>query len=132
VRWRYAPHAFVNWELYARDLSGAHVERLSFDGQSHQHAAVAPDHRHVATNRMPREPWNDLELVVLDLEAQTETRFVPSFQSAGNGGVDWGRDGWLNVRRLDTDLRALWDGGRHGKFIPPFDPAWPHATESAP
>jgi Tol biopolymer transport system component len=309
MRWRYAPHAFVNWELYARDLSGAQVERLSFDGQSHQHAAVAPDHRHVATNRMPREPWNDLELVVLDLEAQTETRFVPSFQSAGNGGVDWGRDGWLyfaarptkrdsfdlfrarldgsaieqltqtseddydvavsddgtriawvrvqgrtpffrkteiwvanadgtsplrvydggpkwgrsggfplggydpefssdgrsvvfshtdeehdnfemgaqdlwvgatdgsgvrplhaptgalrmipdwrgdrllftefnqfeqyvglvtmrtdgsDVRRLDTDLRALWDGGRHGKFIPPFDPAWPHATESAP
>jgi hypothetical protein len=116
MRWRDDPHAFTNWELFARDLAGVHVAQLSFDGQSHQHAAVAPDHRHVATNRMPREPWNDLELWVLDLEAQTETRFAPSFQSAGNGGVDWGPDGWLYFAARPTkhdsfDLfRARLDG----------------------
>jgi len=71
------------------------VERITFDGQSHQHAAVAPDHRHIATNRMPREPWNDLELWLLDTAAQTETRLVPNFRSAGNGGVDFDRSGWL-------------------------------------
>jgi len=116
MRWRDDPHRFVNWELYARDLAGAHVARLTFDGQSHQHAAVAPDHRHVATNRMPKEPWNDLELWVLDLAAQTETRFVPTFASAGNGGVDWGPDGWLYFAARPTKhasfdiFRARLDG----------------------
>lgn len=116
MRWRDDPNVLGNWEIYARDLAGAHVARLTYDGQSHQHAAVAPDHRHVAMNRMPREPWNDLELVVLDLQAQTETRFVPSFLSAGNGGVDFGRDGWLYfaarpTKRDSFDLfRARLDG----------------------
>ncbi len=95
MRWRDDPHRFVNWEVYARDLAGVHVERITFDRQSHQHAAVAPDHRHIATNRMPREPWNDLELWLLDTAAQTETRLVPNFRSAGNGGVDFDRSGWL-------------------------------------
>lgn len=95
MRWRDAPHSFVNWEVYVRDLAGAHIERLTFDGQSHQHAAVAPDRRHVAVNRMPREPWNDLELWLLDTAAQTETRLVPAFRSAGNGGMDFGAGGWL-------------------------------------
>ena len=95
MRWRDTPHSFVNWEVYARDLAGAHVERITFDGQSQQHAAVAPDHRHVAVNRMPREPWNDLELWLLDLGAQRETRLVPGFASAGNGGMDFDSTGWL-------------------------------------
>jgi Tol biopolymer transport system component len=116
MRWRSAPRGFVNWELYARDLAGAHVAQITFDGQSHQHAAVAPDHRHVATNRMPKEPWNDLELWVLDLAEQSETRFVPGFASAGNGGVDWDPHGWLYfaarpTRRDSFDLfRARLDG----------------------
>jgi hypothetical protein len=33
-----------------------------------------------------------------------------------------------HVVRLDTGLRDPWDGGRHGKFIPPLDPDWPHPS----
>jgi hypothetical protein len=65
---------------------------------------------------MPPEPWNDVELWVLDLAAPSETRFVPAFASAGNGGVDWDPSGWLYfaarpAKRDSFDLfRARLDG----------------------
>jgi hypothetical protein len=30
------------------------------------------------------------------------------------------------VHRLESGLAQLWDGCRHGKWIPSLDAAWPH------
>ncbi len=95
MRWKPDREGFANWELYTLREDGSHPERLSSGEQSHQHAAVAPDHRHVATNRAPAEPARHLGVFWIDLESKTERAVAPSFWTAGAGGVDVSRDGWI-------------------------------------
>jgi hypothetical protein len=95
MRWKPDRDRFANWELYALRDDGGGATRLTFAEQSHQHAAVAPDHRHVATNRSPVEPAKRLEIWWIDLADKTERQVAPSFFTAGAGGVDVSRDGWI-------------------------------------
>lgn len=94
MRWQPERTAFVNWELYALAETGA-ATRLGLAGHSHQHASVAPDRRHVLVNRAPSEPAKRLEVWWIDLAQQTERQVAPGFFTAGAGGVDVSRDGFL-------------------------------------
>lgn len=131
MRWQPERKGFVNWELYALDENGADATRLTLGGQSHQHAAVAPDRRHLATNRSPVEPAKRLEIWWIDLATRTERQVAPDFFTAGAGGVDVSRDGWIVFageprEKEGNDLfRARVDGSRLERLtdtkMPEFD-----------
>jgi hypothetical protein len=95
MRWKPDRQGFASWELYVLRDDGGGATRLTFAEQSHQHAAVAPDRRHVATNRAPSEPAKRLGVFWIDLAEKTERAVAPSFWTAGAGGVDVSRDGWI-------------------------------------
>lgn len=130
MRWKPARAGFVNWELYALAEDGR-ATRLGLGGQSHQHAAVAPDRRHVLVNRTPTEPAKRLEVWWIDLAERTERQVAPDFFTAGAGGVDVSRDGWIYFageprEREGNDLfRVRIDGSRFERITdtakPEFD-----------
>jgi len=131
MRWQPERQGFVNWELYALRADGGGATRLTLGGQSQQHAAVAPDRRHLATNRTPAEPAKRLEIWWIDLAAKTERQVAPGFFTAGAGGVDVSRDGWIYFageprEKEGNDLfRARVDGSRLERItntpMPEFD-----------
>ncbi len=80
-------------ELYAMDKNGQHVTQITFDNlQSYEHAAVSFSRKLIAANRYLKKGAGEAGLWILDLEKKTETRLLPKFHSAGNGGVDWSPD----------------------------------------
>ena len=79
-------------ELYVMDKDAQHVTQITFDVQSYEHAAVSFSRKLIAANRYLKKGAGEAGLWVLDLEKKTETRLLPDFYSAGNGGVDWSRD----------------------------------------
>lgn len=95
MRWKPEREGFANWELYTVRADGSRPERISIGEQSHQHASVAPDLRHVATNRAPSEPAQRLGVFWIDLATQSERPIAPAFWTAGAGGIDVARDGWI-------------------------------------
>ena len=66
--------------------------------------------------------WKDD--VILFTELNQKERYV--------GMVTIGLDG-KNRRRIEGPFEQLWDGGRHGRFIPDRDSNWPYGRkEDAP
>ena len=97
-----------NGFIYSMDRTGAKVVQLTF-GNSHawEHVAVSPDHRFIVGNeQLPnpeKAPGGHSRLWVYDLALGTETKLLHSFITAGNGGVDWDRDGYIYFGGKEKD-----------------------------
>jgi Tol biopolymer transport system component len=86
--------------IIAMDGSGGRQTQITFDEpRVWEHVAVSFDRRFIVGNeQLPNptgEPGGFSRLWLYDLERQTVARLLPDFVTAGNGGVDWDRDGFI-------------------------------------
>jgi len=84
--------------IYVMDADGGHETQITFDGRRHlEHVAMSPDRRYIAANYFadPAQGGLSSRVLLFDLERGTERGLVPDFHMAGNGGVDWDRDGYI-------------------------------------
>ena len=88
----------VGDEIYVMSRDGAQVTQITFDNaQYYEHVAVSHDRTKIAANRIVRDKDGlKSTLWVLDLERQSEAQLVGYFHSAGGGGVDWDRSGFIH------------------------------------
>lgn len=85
--------------IYVMDAAGGRVTRITFDRpRPWEHVAASHDRRRIAANA---QIGGTSQLWVLDLERRTEVRLVPRFAMAGNGGVDWDRNGFVYFAGLE-------------------------------
>jgi len=82
--------------LYTMDANGTHITQITYGApHSYEHAAISSSRALIAANRYLTNGAGETALWLLDLENKTETRLVPNFFSAGNGGVDWSPTGFI-------------------------------------
>lgn len=86
--------------VIAMDGTGDHETQITFDEpRAWEHVAVSFDRRFIVGNeQLPNptaEPGGFSRLWLYDLEEGTVTRLLPHFTTAGNGGVDWDRNGFI-------------------------------------
>ena len=81
--------------LYVMNQDGSKVTRITFESRQYQHAAVAPDRKHIVASCAD---GRNQTMWLLDLEKQTRRQLVPHLLEAGNGGVDWSVNNWLYFR----------------------------------
>ena len=86
--------------VVAMDEAGDHETQITFDEpRAWEHVAASFDRRFVVGNeQLPNptaEPGGFSRLWLYDLEAGTVARLLPHFITAGNGGVDWDRNGFI-------------------------------------
>lgn len=93
---------FFAGHIYVIDARGGNITQLTFGSppvRFWEHVAVSYDHRYAVGNehRSPIEPLPGgmSSLWLFDLKLGTQRQLVPDFQSAGNGGVTWGPDGFI-------------------------------------
>ena len=85
--------------IYVMNAEGGNVTRLTLNPQPrlYEHVVVSPDRKFIIANfrdgRRPRDRRS--QLWIIDLERKMEARLVPSFDSAGDGGIDWDRNGYI-------------------------------------
>jgi hypothetical protein len=93
-------------QIYVMDGRGENVQRVtSIEKRRLEHVAVSHDRKRIAANywARPKQGGASSRLLVYDLEAGTETELVPDFVMAGNGGVDWDRDGNVYFAGVQTE-----------------------------
>jgi Tol biopolymer transport system component len=94
--------------IYAMDRSGRGLIPITFSPRRHwEHVAVSYGRRYVVANEQLPNPEGDpggrSRLWLIDLARGTETRLVPHFVTAGNGGVDWDPDGFIYFAGKETN-----------------------------
>jgi WD40-like Beta Propeller Repeat len=95
--------------IYVMDANGGNITPITFDrGRHYEHVAVSPDRKYIVANYFldPSRGGQSSALVLFDLDAGMERPLVPNFVMAGNGGVDWDRNGniyFAGVERLPFD-----------------------------
>ena len=98
--------------LHVLDEDGTNVRQISFETPqgAWEHVAVSPDRRFIAANeQMPNpasKPGGVSRLWLFDTVQGTRTRLVPAFDTAGNGGVDWDRNGFIYFAAKEKDIVA--------------------------
>lgn len=109
-------------ELFVIDDQGGHKTRITFNGKSYNHFAVAPGRKLIAAIRFdegsgdqnPADFLKKKTLWVIDLENKKEWPLFPEWNS-GWGGVDWSPDGqWIYLSMLKdqaTDIYRLHPDG---------------------
>jgi Tol biopolymer transport system component len=94
--------------IYVMDSCGGSVTQITLENpRNYHHAVVSFDHRYVAANQSLEssgEPGGNSILWIFDLQNGTEARLVPKFKTAGNGGVDWDRDGLIYFAAKEKDV----------------------------
>lgn len=78
--------------IYAMNEEGGNVTQLTFNPKMYEHAALSPDRKMIAANA---NDGTRSELWVFDLEQKTERQISSDFSTAGNGGIDWDRSGFI-------------------------------------
>lgn len=87
--------------IYVAALDGNDVTQITFERPqgAWEHVAVSPDRRYIAANEQNvavlGTPDARSRLWLYDLEKGTRARLAPAMASAGNGGVDWDRKGFI-------------------------------------
>lgn len=86
--------------LFVMDADGGSETQITFDEpKTWEHVAISFDRRFAAANeQLPNpagEPGGFSRLWLFDLQSATVSQLVPGFVSAGNGGVDWDRNGFV-------------------------------------
>lgn len=110
-------------DVFVADLDGNEVKLTdNDDGRQYEHAAISDDHRYLLTNY--RYPGPDglsrSQMSVTDLRNGEERAIADDFLEAGNGGVDWDRDGWIYfmaVRPDDGDASAIYRARHDGSAV---------------
>ncbi len=98
--------------LQVLDADGGNVVQISFGRPqgTWEHAAVSPGRRRIAANeQLPNpadRPGGVSRLWLFDIVKQTRTRLVPYFETAGNGGVDWDKNGFIYFAAKEKDAVA--------------------------
>jgi len=86
--------------VFAMDSAGNETQITFDEARSWEHVAVSFDRRFVVGNeQLPNptgEPGGLSRLWIYDLEKGTVARLLPGFITAGNGGVDWDREGYID------------------------------------
>lgn len=82
--------------IYMMDRNGGNVAQITFTPRQWEHVAVSHDRKYIAGNEIRADASGLRSLLWLfDLEKGTEAQLVPDFHSAGGGGVDWDREGYI-------------------------------------
>lgn len=92
--------------IYVMDSNGENITQLTFDRGRHlEHVAVSYDRKRVVAKYFanPSQGHRSSRLVLFDLEQGTERGLVPFFQMAGNGGVEWDRDGFIYFAGVERE-----------------------------
>ena len=98
--------------IYVMDKNGGGRKQLSFEKPQGvwEHIAASHDHRFLAANeQMPNpegKPGGVSRLWLFDLESGNRQRLVPGFDTAGNGGIDWDKNGFIYFAGKDKDVFA--------------------------
>lgn len=92
--------------IYVMDSNGENITQLTFDKGRHlEHVAVSYDRKRVVANYFanPSQGHRSSRLVLFDLEQGTQRGLVPFFLMAGNGGVEWDRDGFIYFAGVERE-----------------------------
>lgn len=86
--------------IIAMNSTGGQVTQMTFDEpRTWEHVAVSFDRRFIVGNEQQPNPTGEpggfSRLWIYDLETRTVARLLPGFVTAGNGGVDWDRNGFI-------------------------------------
>jgi hypothetical protein len=91
------------------DADGGNEVKITTNADWHiEHVAAWFERKYVVMNYFsrPSEGGMSSKIVLFDLEKGTEQELVPEFQMAGNGGVDWDRDGYIYFSGIDRQPHA--------------------------
>ncbi len=95
--------------VYVMDADGGNETRITEDDDRHlEHVAMSPNRRYIVINYFadPKQGGESSRMVLFDLERGTERDLVPGFHMAGNGGVDWDRQGYVYFSGVERLLYA--------------------------
>ncbi len=96
------------YKIYVMDRRGDNVTQITFTPRNYEHVAVSFDRRFIVANEQLPNPTNqpggNSVIWLFDLERGTEARLVPSFKTAGNGGVDWDANGFIYFAAQEKDV----------------------------
>ncbi|MGK0171953.1 MAG: hypothetical protein ACI9W2_003687 [Gammaproteobacteria bacterium] len=107
--------------IYVMDADGGKEVRITSKAGRHiEHVAASFDRKYIVMNYFarPGEGGMSSKMVLFDLEKGTEQDLVPDFRMAGNGGVDWDRDGYIYFSGIDRQPYAK--PGSRAEFIANF------------
>lgn len=95
--------------IFVMDRTGQNVTQITFDTpRNYEHVAVSHDRNLVIANEQLPNPSGDpggrSVLWLYDLVRGTETRLLPDFVTAGNGGVAFGPDGFIYFAAKERDV----------------------------
>jgi Tol biopolymer transport system component len=85
--------------IYVMDRSGGNITQVTFENpRVWEHVAVSPDKNYIVANE--QDPGSTAaggssKIWLFDLKAGTEAKLLPYFLTAGNGGVDWDKNGFI-------------------------------------
>ncbi len=86
-------------DIYVMNAEGGNMTRLTFNKapREYEHVAVSPDRKFIITNYWVGKSRKNRrsQLWVIDLERKIEAQLAPNFESAGDGGIDWDRNGYV-------------------------------------
>ncbi len=84
--------------IYVMDENGNNVVQITFDNPyTLEHVAVSYDRQFLIANyfSVPEVGGQSSKLLLFDLLKGTTKILLPEFAMAGNGGVDWDKDGFI-------------------------------------
>ena len=94
--------------IWVMDGDGGNATQITFGSpRNYEHVDVSRDRKLVVANeQLPNptgEPGGRSVLWLFDMERKTERRLLSNFITAGNGGVVFGRDGYIYFAAKATD-----------------------------
>ena len=98
-----------NGFIFVMNEDGTGATQITFeDPRVWEHVAVSPDRRYIVANEQLPNPSGEAggnsRLWIFDLQAGTVAQLVPGFRTAGNGGVDWDRNGFIYFAAKDRNV----------------------------
>ena len=95
--------------IYVMDRAGKQTTQITFESSRNwEHVAVSHDRRFIIANEQLPNPaklaGGVSRLWLYDLAKGTEAQLVPGFMTAGNGGVDWDREGFIYFAGKAADV----------------------------
>ena len=88
-----------NGFIYVMDRTGSNITQLTFqNSRVWEHVAVSPDKQYVVANEQSPNSTaagGSSKIWLFDLRAGTEAQLLPYFLTAGNGGIDWDKEGFI-------------------------------------
>jgi hypothetical protein len=84
--------------IYAMDENGGGVTQITFDNsRTLEHVAISYDRTKIVANYWHTGNFNPSasKILLFDIKKQTLSHLLPKFHMAGNGGVDWDKNGFI-------------------------------------